>query len=300
VAEAVPPYRRIVADVRQRIEAGELRPGDRVPSARAITRQWGVAIATAIKAHAALREEGLTVARPGVGTVVAGPRPRRDHDLSRERIVATAVAIADADGLAELSMRRIATALDVATMSLYRHVQSRDDLLLAMIDAAIGELRLPTRRPTGWRASLQLCARLEWALFQRHPWLAPSMSLTRPQLAPNAMRRSEWVMAAFDGTLVPLDQRMYIQILLFTFVRGLATALQPETDALRDSGLTAAEWMQSQAATFAQVVSTRDMPHFQQLAAVDFDFDLDKLFEFGLSRLLDGLDVFVTTHRDRL
>src|SRR3954468_2630132 len=122
VTETVPPYRQIVSEVRRRIEAGELRPGDRVPSARAITRQWGVAIATATKVHAALRDEGLTVARPGVGTVVAGPAPRRDHDLTEERIVAAAIAIADADGLAELSMRRIATDLGVATMSLYRHV----------------------------------------------------------------------------------------------------------------------------------------------------------------------------------
>src|SRR3954470_13075334 len=136
MTEVEPPYRRIVAEVRRRIEAGELRPGDRVPSARAITREWGVAIATATKAHAALREEGLTIARAGVGTVVAGPAPRREHELTRERIVATASAIADADGLAELSMRRIASTLGVATMSLYRHVPSRDDLTLAMIDMA--------------------------------------------------------------------------------------------------------------------------------------------------------------------
>src|SRR4051812_2488651 len=121
MTEAVPPYRRIVHEGRRRIEAGELRPGDRVPSARAITKEWGVAIATATKAHAALREEGLTISRPGVGTVVAGPAPRRDHELTRDRIVATAIAIADADGLAELSMRRIAGALGVSTMSLYRH-----------------------------------------------------------------------------------------------------------------------------------------------------------------------------------
>jgi DNA-binding GntR family transcriptional regulator len=96
----VHPYRRIVEDVRRRIEAGELKPGDKVPSARQITGQWGVAIATATKAHATMREEGLTVARPGVGTVVAGPAPRRDHELSRERVVAAAIAIADQDGMA--------------------------------------------------------------------------------------------------------------------------------------------------------------------------------------------------------
>jgi len=293
MGEPEPPYRQIVGDVRRRIEAGELRPGDRVPSARAITQQWGVAIATATKAHAALREEGLTVARPGVGTVVAGPAPRRDHELSRERIVAAAIALADRDGLADLSMRRLATELGVATMSLYRHVPSREDLTLAMIDTAIGELRLPDRHPRGWRASLQHCARLEWAGFKRHPWLGPSMSLTRPQMAPNAMRLSEWVMAAFDGTSLALSERMYVQVLLFSFVRGLASALEPENEALRESGLTADQWMEQQEAAFATMMDAHAMAHFQQLLSEPFDLDLDSLFEFGLARLLDGITLFV-------
>jgi hypothetical protein len=120
------------------------------------------------------------------------------------------------------------------------------------------------------------------------------MSLTRPQMAPNAMRLSEWVMAAFDGLPVPVQQRMYIQILLFSFVRGVASALEPETDALRDSGLSPEEWMAAQATTIAQLISTEGMPHFRRLTAVDFDFDLDKLFEFGLGRLLDGIDLLVS------
>jgi AcrR family transcriptional regulator len=296
VTDEVPPYRRIVAEVRRRIEAGELQPGDRVPSARAITREWGVAIATATKAHAALRDEGLTVARPGVGTVVAGSAPRREHELTRARIVATAIGIADADGLAELSMRRIAAALGVATMSLYRHVPGRDELILAMIDAAIGDLRLPAHHPGGWRAKLELCCRLEWAMFQRHPWLAPSMSLTRPQLAPNAMRLSEFAMAAFDGTGLSLADRMYVQIVLFSFVRGVASALEPEAEAIRESGLTNEQWLATQTATFTTLLDANAMSHFQELTRTDFDFSLDRLFEFGLARLLDGLALFVEAY----
>jgi AcrR family transcriptional regulator len=273
--------------------AGELRPGDRVPSARAITKEWGVAIATATKAHAALREEGLTVARPGVGTVVAGPAPRRDHELTVERIVAAAVAIADADGIAEVTMRRIAARLGVSTMSLYRHVPGKDELTLAMIDATIGELRLPARYHGGWRAALAFVARLEWAAFRRHPWLAQSMSITRPQLAPNAMRLSEWVVGAFAGTRLDLSERMHVQILLFTFVRGVASALEPEAEAIRDSGLTSDQWMDSQVGAFGAAVEAAPMPYFEQLVATDFDFSLDRLFEFGLGRLLDGIALYV-------
>jgi AcrR family transcriptional regulator len=292
----VAPYRQIVQEVRRRIEAGELRPGDRVPSARAITREWGVAIATATKAHAALREEGLTVARPGVGTVVAG-RPAPGADLTRERIVASAIAIADADGLAELTMRRLAAALGVSTMSLYRHVPSRDDLVVAMIDEAIAEVRLPPRRPPRWRQSIELVARLEWVVFQRHPWLAPSMSITRPQLVPRGMRLSEWVMSAFDGTALTTSERMFVQILLFSFIRGVASGLEAEAEALRDSGLTADEWMAVAAPAYARMLGSGEFPHFRALTEQGFDFDLDGLFEFGLARLLDGLEPWVTAAR---
>ncbi|MEU8813497.1 TetR/AcrR family transcriptional regulator C-terminal domain-containing protein [Actinoplanes sp. NPDC048796] len=287
------PYRRIVEDVRRRIESGELRPGDRVPSARALTKEWGVAIATATRAHAALRDEGLTVARPGVGTVVAGPAPRREHELTRERIVATAIDVADRLGLAELTMRRLAAELGAATMSLYRYVPSRDDLIVAMIDKALGEIRLPRRHPGGWRPAIELAARQEWAVFQRHPWLSSSMSITRPQIAPNGLRLSEWVLACFDGTGLDLEERMYVQIVLFTFVRGVANGLEPEAEAVRETGLTNEQWMDTQATTLTEVMDTNRMSHFQQLTEEGFDFGLDLVFEFGLARMLDGLSLFV-------
>ena len=287
------PYRRIVEDVRRRIEAGELKPGDKVPSARQITSEWGVAIATATKAHATMREEGLTVARPGVGTVVAGPAPRRDHELSKERIVAAAIAIADHDGMAELSMRHIAGRLGVSTMALYRHVPGKEELTLAMIDAAIGEVRLPPRPPANWRAALELVSRLEWRAFQRHPWLASSMSLTRPQMAPNAMVITEWVMAVFDGTRLTLQERLYIQILLFSFVRGVASALEPEAEAIQETGMTNDQWMDAQTATFMAHMEVGEMSHIRELAGQEFDFDLTMLFEFGLGRLLDGLVPYI-------
>ncbi|GAA2696095.1 TetR/AcrR family transcriptional regulator C-terminal domain-containing protein [Actinoplanes palleronii] len=288
-------YTRIVAELRRRIEAGELRPGDRVPSARAITREWGVAIATATKAHAALRDEGLTLARPGVGTVVAGPAPRRDTDLSPERIVVAAIRIADEHGMGELSMRRVAADLGVATMSLYRHVPGREDLELAMIDAALGELRVPPRYSGAWRADLEGCGRALWDIFQRHPWLGVSMSLTRPQMTPNAMRLGEWLMGSLGGTRLTVTDRMLVEVLLFSFVRGVASALEPEAVAMRDTGLTDDEWMDAQSAAFGRLVEEHRMPQFEELflRTPDFAFDLNVLFEFGLARILDGIEVWI-------
>jgi DNA-binding GntR family transcriptional regulator len=78
-----PPYRKIVAEIRRRIDAGELRPGDRVPSARQITADWGVAIATATKVLSTLQQDGLVRAVPGVGTVVAEPESPPSAELER-------------------------------------------------------------------------------------------------------------------------------------------------------------------------------------------------------------------------
>jgi AcrR family transcriptional regulator len=316
-----PPYLRVVDDIRRRITAGELRPGDQIPSARQITREWAVAIATATKVHAALQREGLTQVVPGLGTVVAsraapspapspawtaGPAPavrRRasarepEEELSRERIVRAAIDIADAEGMAEVSMRRIATELGVATMSLYRHVAGKDELVLHMIDAAIGDQPFPAtaaedRRAQGRRAQLEQIARIVWAVFRRHPWLAPAMSLTRPQLAPNALAITERVLGALEGTGLGLQELLYVHLTLFSFVRGVATAFELETEARRETGMTDDEWMETQEAPLRELVSSGS-PLLRMALQTDFDFDLDKLFEFGLARLLDGLQPYL-------
>src|SRR4051812_37540306 len=156
-----PPSARIAAELRRRIAAGELAPGARMPSTRALVQRYGVAMATATKVLTTLRHEGLIRSVPGVGTMVAGepprpagrPTPRRsapEGGLGVEGIVAAGIAVADAEGLAALSMRRVAAELGAAPMSLYRHVADKDALLMAMMDAAISELAFP-EPPEAWR-----------------------------------------------------------------------------------------------------------------------------------------------------
>jgi AcrR family transcriptional regulator len=296
-------YTRIVADIRARIAAGDLRPGDRVPSARQITREWGVAIATATKAHAVLRRDGLVRAVPGIGTVVAaapvddpGPRPARrreprdpDSELTRDRIVRAAIAIADAEGLAALSMRRVATDLEVATMSLYRHVQSKDDLVMQMADAVFAGAPLPDP-PAGWRAQLELIARWQWTHYRRHPWLAPFISMTRPQLVPSGMVHTERVLAALDGLGLDPATTLHVTLTVLGFVRGVAVNLEPEAHAEQDTGLTSDEWMAAQDRRLREIFASGRFPMLSRLASgPDIEADLDTVFEFGLGQLLDGL-----------
>jgi AcrR family transcriptional regulator len=312
----LPPYARIAAELRDQIETGTLAPGDRVPSTREITQRWGVAMATATKALAALRQEGIVRPVPGVGTVVgdrpparagraspapaarppgpAGPAAVRqagpaDPGLTPGRIVAAAMAVADAEGLAGLSMRRVATQLGVATMSLYRHVADKDDLLLKMMDAAFGELRLPARPAGGWRDELELAARTLWAMFHRHPWLAPALSVTRPQPIARGLACTEWVLSALDGRGLDPSTMLTIHITLFSYVRGTAMNLEFEADAEATSGLDREEWLTAQGSALRSAIEGGRAPVFERVIATDYDFSLERLFEFGLQRLLDGL-----------
>jgi AcrR family transcriptional regulator len=297
-----PSYLRIVEDIRRRIASGDLRPGDPVPSARRITQDWGVALATATRVLATLSAEGLTRSVPGVATVVApapstgsaGRARRGDVELNRDRIVASAVAIADAEGLAQVSMRRIATDLGVATMSLYRHVAGKDELLIDMMEAVLGEERLPQQPPEGWRARLELSSRVQWKGFRRHPWLAPALSITRPQIVVNGMRHTEWALAALDTAGVGTEQAMHLHFTLFGFVRGLALSLEPEAQAEQDTGLTSDEWMSTRQDEFLAVLRGGEFPQMGRLFTIDLELDLDALFEFGMARLLDGLERYLS------
>lgn len=109
--------------------------------------------------------------------------------LSRDRIVAAAVEIADADGLDAVSFRRIAARLDARPMSLYAHVSSKDDLLELMHDHVLGEALLG-ELPDDWRQSLRLLARRTREVALRHPWMIATSS-DAVRFGPNALRHAD-------------------------------------------------------------------------------------------------------------
>src|SRR3954471_5921360 len=100
--------------------------------------------------------------------------------LSRERVLAAAVALADEHGLESLSMRKLGEAVGVEAMSLYNHVANKSDLLDGMIDQVFGEIDMPTEA-TGWRAAMRTRAVSARAVLARHPWaIALMQSRTSP------------------------------------------------------------------------------------------------------------------------
>ncbi|MEO3794376.1 TetR/AcrR family transcriptional regulator C-terminal domain-containing protein [Nonomuraea sp. B10E15] len=290
------PAQRVVLELRRRIADGVLRPGDRVPSTRQIVRDFGVAMATASRALTLLREEGLIVTRPGSGSVVRVPETRAPaaprlspRDLTRAKIIAVAIAVADREGIEAVSMRGLAGRLGVAAMSLYHHVAGRDELELLMINAVFRAQPLAAVLPEGWRAQLEEIYRLQWRLYRRHPWLAGLLSLTRPPFVPEAMMHSERTFAALAQLGLSPDERKRAALALPALVRGLALTAADEVRAERETRMRTTDWWAAMESEARMTFRSGSFPHLAAVEQTVLAEDLEVVFEHSLMRYLDGL-----------
>lgn len=290
-----PLYLRIADEIAGDIRSGRLAEGQPAPSTRAIVRDWHVAMATATKVIGALRASGLVETIPGSATVVrrrnmpATGTTRRAR-LTRREIVEVGVRIADADGLPFVTMRRVAGALGISTMGLYRHVRDKQDLTLQMTDSVFAAVQLPDMPLTAWRPRLDAAAHLFWAVFSRHPWAAEVLSVSRPQLVPSVLPLAEWTLSTLRTMGFATHDMLCAHINLFAHVRGMALARLAEAQAEKDTGMTADEWMRYDHGLRWQHAGSAGHPGLGHVIGEPFDFDLDTVFEYGLQRLLDGID----------
>ena len=226
-----------------------------------------------------------------------GPRP----GLSLERIVAAAVRVADGEGLAAVSMSRVATELGTAPMSLNRYVTAKDELLALMVDAAYGPPPsgpLPAGPPAdgnGWRAGL---SRWAWAMrekIQQHPWVLGIPISGLPTL-PNEVAWFEDGLRALAGTGLEEDEKGSAILLVTGYVRNSASIDVDIAAAVLASGKAPDEWMSSYARTLTQLADQQRFPALTKFIAAGV-FDRadppDNEFTFGLARVLDGLAALI-------
>ena len=145
---------------------------------------------------------------------------RRPRGLSRERIVEAAVELADADGLGALSMARLAERLGCGTMSLYRHVTNKDELVTFMLSAAAG----PPPASSGdadWRGALSDWAAALWDVYHRHPWILQTAA-AGPPADPGQLAWLDAGLAALGGTVLnsPSSQVRTLTAAASSFPRG--------------------------------------------------------------------------------
>ncbi|WP_406393058.1 TetR/AcrR family transcriptional regulator [Streptomyces sp. NBC_00887] len=218
-----------------------------------------------------------------------GPRP----GLTLDRIVATAVEVADAEGLAALSMRRLSTELGTGTMSLYRYVPGKAELLDLMLDRVLGEPLSAdaSQVPSDWRVAVQAMAHTYRANLRTHPWLL-KINQARTVLGPSALRGLELALTGLRGMGLRDPELIGVIITVNSFVEGLARTENHATEAARQTGLSDAAFWEGQRPYLERAMLSGEYPHMAALSEDAFGADFDH-FAFGLGRLIDGFEVLV-------
>ncbi|MYT72157.1 MULTISPECIES: TetR/AcrR family transcriptional regulator [unclassified Streptomyces] len=225
-----------------------------------------------------------------------GPRPA----LSLDRIVTTAVAVADAEGIAAVSMRRLSQELGTGTMSLYRYVPGKAELLDLMLDKVQtpyepGEHPNALGEKGSWRAAVETAARETLALYQRHPWLL-QVNQARPVLGPGALAGMEKMLSRIRPMGLSDPELLSVLIMIDGYVSGAARTRVHEQEAERTTGMTDTDFWAAQGPALEAAMASGRYPVMASLSEDTFGPGFDH-FEFGLQRLLDGLDVLVAARR---
>ncbi len=196
----------------------------------------------------------------------------REPRLSRAKIAAAALAIADAKGIEAVSMRRIAADLGAGTMSIYHYVKTKDELIALMDDALLAET-LVRSLPRDWRRALLEIARRTHAVFVRHPWALIAMRGTPP--GPNAMRHFEQCLEALASTRMTPRQKLTLLATIDDFVFGY-TLRAPEARVEIDR-----EFAEAQ-------LATGEFPRLAEMFGAGRVEAGEDRFERGLRALLDA------------
>jgi AcrR family transcriptional regulator len=222
-----------------------------------------------------------------------GPKPK----LTVERIVEVAIALADAEGVPALSMRRVADQLGVTAMSLYTYVPSKAELIDLMLDTVYGEPARPERVEGGWRARLELIARETWALHLRHPWVL-QVAQSRPLLGPNLLAKYEYELVAVDGIGLSELEMEFVVTLVNDYVHGAVRAAVIAAQAEQRTGMSDEQWWAAYEPLLIQVYDPDRYPVASRVGPVTGEElgagDPGRAFEFGLQRVLDGIEALLS------
>jgi AcrR family transcriptional regulator len=218
-----------------------------------------------------------------------GPKRR----LTLNRIVEAAMEVASSEGLAAVSMSRIATELGVATMSLYRYVATKDELLALMVDAAFQHppATVPRER---WRAALSRWAGEHLAVLHRHRWVV-RVPLSGPPITPNLVGWFERGLWALRGTRLAEGEKVSVLLLVNGFVRNEAL-LKADLQMAAGAGSTVANARSSYGRLLSGLIDPQRFPALSAVIAAGVFDQMDNPdadFNFGLERILDGVAALV-------
>ena len=211
-----------------------------------------------------------------------GPKPA----MTLNQIVAAAIAIADADGLAAVSMQRIAADLGFTTMSLYRYVPGKNELLDLMMDTVVGTPPALSEIPGGWRPKLERWAYLTYEAFHRHPWFLAAATRRRV-MGPNEVGWLDQAVAALAGHGLEGDQLIDAVLTVNGHVSSLAVFTVQEPSAFDEGAMTTfVDLLRQNSVRFPALAAALEQGAFQPSPAHPLDF--------GLQVILDGIEALTT------
>lgn len=223
--------------------------------------------------------------RPG-----KGPRPT----LSVDRVVQAGIDVAVRDGLAAVSMKRVAGELGTAPMSLYRYVASKDELLVLMQDTAFGPPPADLPAPDDdWRAGLSRWAWLMRERLQQQSW-GLAIPISGPPVTPNQVRWMDRGLRCTADTTLTEDEKLGVILLVSGFVRSDVLLTAQISEAVSRSGT--ADVLAGYSQLLRQVTDPERFPGITRvLEAGVFDSEEgpDEDFRFGLGRILDGVAALI-------
>lgn len=228
-----------------------------------------------------------------------GPKPK----LRVEDIVTTAIEIADKEGLGAVSMRRIAERLDVGPMTLYTYIPAKSDLLDLMFDHVVGQTRVEIPEGAGWRAGLEAIARAQWDLAQRHHWFT-ELPWTRVPLGPNILDAYERAISVVRGVGLSGKEMTEVLTLVTSYVIGAARLGVEATTLPLTTSMDDQEWWAGVGPVLESIwdpsrfptLSSPEMAHAWDQPDGGREYFLAEAvasFEFGLARVLDGIEAFI-------
>lgn len=231
--------------------------------------------------------------------LVKPPQRGPKREMSIDLIVSKAIEIADQDGLAAVSMNRIASALGFTAMSLYRYIPSKDDLLILMQDAACDIPLPPERPPHEWRESMREYVLGTVAIFQKHPWYGDIPILGIP-ITPNNLRIVDWALRPLRD--MPLDdfEKMSIVLLLSGYARNCGM-LRRDIDRAVQAGSTEEAFSGiNYSAALRTLVKPEQYPDLYPIVMSgvysgekEAENTVGDDLEFGLERMLDGIEQYL-------
>ncbi|MEO3859296.1 TetR/AcrR family transcriptional regulator C-terminal domain-containing protein [Acrocarpospora sp. B8E8] len=212
------------------------------------------------------------------------PGAGRRGRLNRHQVLEAAIALADADGIESLTMRKLGEKVGIEAMSLYNHVANKGDLVDGMIDVVFGEIDLPAGG-TDWRTAMRQRAISARAALARHPWAIGRME-SRATPGPATLRHHDAVIGTLRAAGFSIELAAHAFSALDSYIYGFA--LQ-ERNLPFDTEKETAKVTQAIMARF----SSGEYPHLTEMAVEHIlrpGYDYGDEFEFGLDLILDGLD----------